>query len=217
LRHPEKAVTAPVSNPRIEAKIRLTRLVQTGGNNLVAEEAKFFDPTPLFLPTEWNADQHALPANVLRDPGQMFQDFPSRLIFKEEGVELSFPQMTQVPAHPADALAGLGKRDPYLGMGRTDVAVQELVPRGGCIEVVDAADGRAVLAEALPAARPPPGNWRPLELVAVVNAAGLIGRLSLVERSGVEEVDAYFQNYLAKTLRLGERLPPGFYRISVGP
>jgi hypothetical protein len=219
LRH-AMMVPAPVVTPASRlagSKVGLTRLVQTGGDTLVSEEAIFFDPTPLFLPTEWNADQNSLPISALKDPGQMFQDFPSRLIFNEEGLSLSFPQGLRIPAYPVDALTGLVKRDPYQGMGRADVAVPELSERGGYMEVVASTDGHQVLSEALLSAKPPAGNWRPLEFIAVVNAAGLVGQLSLVEQSGVEQVDAYFQNYLAKTLKLGERLPPGFYRICVGP
>jgi hypothetical protein len=56
-----------------------------------------------------------------------------------------------------------------------------------------------------------------MEFVAAVDPAGLVGPLVPTVRSGVEEVDNFFQNYLARTLRVGERLAPGFYRICVGP
>jgi hypothetical protein len=56
-----------------------------------------------------------------------------------------------------------------------------------------------------------------MEFLAVVNRAGLVGSLSLIERSGYESVDQYFQNYLVQIFRLGEYLAPGFYLISVGP
>jgi hypothetical protein len=53
--------------------------------------------------------------------------------------------------------------------------------------------------------------------VAAIDPTGLAAPLTITTRSGVDEVDAYFQNFLARTLRVGERLAPGFYRISVGP
>jgi hypothetical protein len=56
-----------------------------------------------------------------------------------------------------------------------------------------------------------------MEFLAAVDPAGLAAPLTLTTRSGVEDVDTYFQNFLAHTLRVGERLAPGFYRISVGP
>jgi len=61
------------------------------------------------------------------------------------------------------------------------------------------------------------GTWRPLELFATVDAAGLASPLVVTDRSDVEEVNAYFRNYLARTFRLGEHLAPGFYRVVVGP
>jgi hypothetical protein len=53
--------------------------------------------------------------------------------------------------------------------------------------------------------------------VAAVDAAGLVAPAAITRRSGFEDVDSYFQNFLVQTLRVGERLSPGFYRISVGP
>jgi hypothetical protein len=73
------------------------------------------------------------------------------------------------------------------------------------------------LAQAITGAPPGKGGWAPVEFVARVDAAGLVGPLVVTERSGLEEVDVFFANYLARTLRVGERLAPGFYRICVGP
>ena len=42
------------------------------GFSLVRDQATFFDPTPLFLPTELNTNQGPLPAAVQRQPGQVF-------------------------------------------------------------------------------------------------------------------------------------------------
>jgi hypothetical protein len=39
----------------------------------------------------------------------------------------------------------------------------------------------------------------------------------VMSRSGVDEVDSYFSKYLVHTLRVGERLEAGIYRICVGP
>jgi hypothetical protein len=50
----------------------------------------------------------------------------------------------------------------------------------------------------------------------VFDAAGLVGPLVPTIRSGTA-ADAYFLKYLTESLRVGERLSPGFYRISVGP
>ena len=66
----------------------------------------------------------------------------------------------------------------------------------------------------LPAGQP---DWQPAEFLIAVTPAGLLGRPVETVSSDVEDVDVFFRDYLARTLRLGERLPPGFYRVVVGP
>jgi hypothetical protein len=203
--------------PREMTDVGLTRLAQDSTDNLMAEEARFFDPTPLFLPTEWNADQKGLPDSILRNPNRLFADYPAKLQFAQDELALTFAPPNRLPASPAEVLSQLHDQTPYLGMGREDEQVPTLVSRGGLLQIVAVQTGRVVLAQPLPAAAPPAGFWRPFEVMAVVNAAGLVGRLSTVVSSGVEEVDIYFQNHLAETFRIGQRLPPGFYRVCVGP
>ena len=57
--------TAPdqSKNPR-PAPVRLV--------NLKKNDAALTDPTPLFLPTEWNAAQDPLPRSTNREPGSTF-------------------------------------------------------------------------------------------------------------------------------------------------
>ncbi len=56
-----------------------------------------------------------------------------------------------------------------------------------------------------------------MEFLAAVDPAGLVGPPVLMLRSDAADVEAYFGRYLADTLRVGQRLSPGFYRICVGP
>lgn len=60
-------------------------------------------------------------------------------------------------------------------------------------------------------------DWQPAEFLVTVTAAGILGRPVDTASSDIEEVDAFFRDYLAKTLHLGERLAPGMYRVVVGP
>jgi hypothetical protein len=66
-------------------------------------------------------------------------------------------------------------------------------------------------------AHPPLSSWKPMEFMTAVDSAGLVGPPVLTVHSDAAEVDAYFGRYLAETLRIGQRLDPGFYRICVGP
>ncbi len=80
-------------------------------------------------------------------------------------------------------------------------------------------DGVRVLAEELPAeARPSTDKaWTPFELLAVVDAAGLASPLVVTEGSRLEEVDLHFRKFLTGTYRIGARLDPGIYQITVAP
>ena len=173
------------------------------------------DPTPLFLPTLFNSSRKDY---VPRQPDGSFEGFPATLTFSESEPEFRLPPPVAIPSSAADALVGEPPGVPFLGFGRRDMVVQILGPRGAYVEIVDAGSGRSVYARSVDDAHPPASSpWRPMEFMAAVDSAGLVGPLVLTVHSNVAEVDAYFAHYLAETLRVGQRLEPGFYRICVGP
>ena len=184
---------------------------------LFREDAEAHDPTPLFLPTRWNGSEVSLPP---REQGGAFENFAPRLAFSTTQLALDLPQAVGVPARPADALEANPPGQQFVGVGRSDRTPPVLTPRSAYVEVVDVGTGRRVLAQALadlPTARadspPQGGDW---EFMAAVDAAGLVGTLVPTVRSGTA-ADGFFVTYLVENLRVGDRLPPGFYRISVGP
>jgi hypothetical protein len=184
-------------------------------DSVLTEEADLFDRTPLFLPTRWNSAEKELPS---LDPTGGFTGYPDKLFFTRDVLDLGLPPPIGVPRHLADALVDNPPGDPYLGMGRTGYDPVPLPARGGYVEVSAARTGERVLELALEDAKPPgDGSWQPLEFLVAVDAAGLVGPPVLMVPSGQEAVEGYFGRYLAETLRVGDRLAPGFYRISVGP
>ena len=186
--------------------------------NLRKNEAALTDPTPLFLPTEWNAGQNALPANARREPGSAFQGYPAKLQFAETELSLNFTEQVAVPARTVEALGTGNLSQMFLGLDTSNSKLAQLVGRKAFVEILAAENGQRVLVQALADANPPGGSgWQPMEFLVAVDAMGLVGPPILTESSRVGSVDGYFKNYLAKTLRVGERLPPGFYRICVGP
>ena len=192
----------------------------TGAVRLVSlqeNEAALTDPTPLFLPTKWNAGENALPANTQREPGGSFQGYPAKLAFAETVLTLNFPADVSVPARPADAVASDRSGQSFLGLGQVDRPVGQLIARNGFIEILGAGNGQRMLAQPLADANPPGTAWQPLEFLVAVDAMGLVGPPILTESSRVAAVDGYFQNYLVKTLHAGQRLAPGFYRVCIGP
>jgi hypothetical protein len=187
------------------------------GIDVAFDEQKILaDPTPLFLPTKWNAGRRGV---ARPEPGATFENYPPSYLATgvEGGLKLDFPSPVAIAATPVEALAD--SPGPLLvGIGRSPATWPPLSERGAFVEIVADGTGQAVLRQALLDARPPGGGaWQPLEFLAHVNTMGLVGTLALTRRSGVEGVDDYFQRYLVQTLRVGQRLAPGFYRISVGP
>jgi len=195
----------------------LTRLDPNAGNALLNEEAMLFDPTPLFLPTEWNVGHNTLPDNLMRDISHSFHDYPAQLTFKEVGVALGFPAPVEVPAKVTEVLPMLGRQQPFAGMGRTDATVASLPERGARVDVVAVRDGAEALSLTVPTGQAPDGLWQPMEFLLAVDAAGLVGPPVLMVQASDERLVATLQEMLAKTLRLGERLGPGIYRVCVGP
>ncbi len=205
--HVPRPVIAPIA-PGPSAKVGLSVNGHQSDMNLL-------DPTPLFLPTEWNARPKTVPVNTLSEP---FADFPANYFFAEDAAKVAFPAAVTIPDKPVDSLTIGPPEAPFLGMGRLDRTVAAPPARDALVEIVALGSGREVFRQALRGVHPP-GDvdlyW--LEFLAVVAPTGLVGSPALTTSSGVEQVDSFYQNYLVKVLRAGERLAPGFYRIKVGP
>jgi hypothetical protein len=197
--------------------VGLTRLDSGTTDEEVREQAELFDPTPLFLPTRWNVQPQRLSVGVAREPGTAFAAFDPKLLFDKDALALNFPAVVATPARPVEALAVGTSPRPLLGLGRVERTVEPLAARGGFAEVSAAGTGEPVLAQALPGAATPAGDWAPLEFLVAVNAMGLIGPPQLTLSSGNEAVDGYFRAFLAKNFRLGARLRPGVFRVCIGP
>lgn len=187
------------------------------------------DLTPLFLPTDRNARParlapRAVEPSFYQAPAAReravaawhFDRLPPAVALKDSRIP---PDAGSDPALLRDFLDDAAIEGLAGGIGRDPVPVAEVASRGGFVEVVAVADGRSVLSETLDARVRPPTDkvWQPFVLLANIGATGLMTRPTLETRSGIREVDDFFQNYLARTFRIGERLPPGFYRITVAP
>lgn len=210
---PTRTARAPVKLARTDAAHRVE-----------VEETMMRDLTPLFLPTDRNV---RLAPPLLREPGETVFDlhpFSPDFAEAEPRVVRDLPAVATVngvpmgSARPVDALRGEGN-SALLGFGRREAVINQLPSRGAFIEVVAMATGQRVLGATLPLDGSPSTNqpWIPVEFIATIDAAGLALPLALTAGSRVDEVDAHFKNYLERKYRIGERLPPGFYRITVGP
>ena len=220
-RMPEPAAKQATDSKNAASKggisMGLTRLDTVSGDALLNEEATLFDPTPMFLPTEWNVGRNVLPDNLIRHTDRAFENYQPKLTFGEVGLALAFPAAIVVPAKASEALALLEPQQPFLGIGRTDPVINGLADRGARVEVIAASDGHQILSLMVPMEQVTQSVWRPVEFLLAVDATGLIGPPALMVRSGDERLDLLFQDLLVNTLRIGERLSPGVYRVCVGP
>ena len=204
-----------VRPPAEESRVKRTVTLVNDKDQVVTDESILLDPTALFLPTRWNATQREISR---REAGGMFQGYDTpRHSFAENELKLGLPAPIAVPTGAAEAVMVEASVSALIGLGRTDQPVPIPPLRGGFVEIVAAASGRSVLAQAILESPPVSGQWQPVEFMAAVDALGLIGPLVVTTRSGLEEVDSFFSNYLIRTLRFSSRIGPGFYRIYVGP
>ena len=200
-------------------RVSVMPLDRQGGDTVLRDQATLFDPTPLFLPTRWNTDQEPLPAAVQRQPGQVFPDFDAKLTYSRPELVLPIESAEATPERPVDLLK-VQSHDPFLGFGRLDRKLAPLAARAAVVEVREVGTGNLVLRRvlgddvAIPAGE---ARWQPAEFLVSVTTAGLLGRPMETASSDVEDVDVFFRDYLMGTLRLGERLAPGMYRVVVGP
>jgi hypothetical protein len=180
------------------------------------EQKSLTDPMPLFLPSKWNAT----PGPFKRpDLGSVFENFAPEFVGPavEDSLKGNFPSPVRLPASPMEALAD-SPTPLFAGISRSSAPTPAVSERGAFVRVIADGTGQTVWSKALQNVKPPgDGTWQPLEFFAHVNTLGLAGTPALTRRSGVEGVDEYFQRYLVQTLRIGQQLVPGFYRIVIGP
>jgi hypothetical protein len=219
-RLPQPPIALPVAGIKAEPKPPVQIASAGAADAVLVEETVLRDLRPLFLPTKFNA---SLP-EPRREPGRTFLDDEHlKLGIADQDVttgrEFATASTGGTAADPVTAVAHELPGAGLIGLGRDDRAVKPLVSRVGFVEVFDSGTGHQVFGELLPAAADTSSDkpWEPMELLATVDAAGLTTPLIVTSSSGVEEVDAHLRKFLARTFRIGERLPPGIYRIVVGP
>jgi hypothetical protein len=216
---------SPATMPSVPAESVLAIADASASNAALREATQMHDLAPLFLPTELNAKLKEVPRP---EPGRgVFDVEPTKLSFPASGLQvtdmlpaavtLNGKAMTVVT--PVDALAAMATGPSLAGFGRAEAPLTPVPSRGGFLEVVASGTGERILVEVLPMEAMPVTQkpWQPPQFLAVLDAAGLVGPLRVTEGSRVEEVDRHYQDFLVQKFRLGERLGPGFYRVTVGP
>jgi hypothetical protein len=204
------------SMPPVRPFVRFAGNGNTASDQILRERADLLDPTPLFFPTEWNYGQRPLPISLRRQPGQVFSSFEPKMTFEDQELKLTAPEIVAAPEGPADVLAQ-GNVAPFAGMGQVDATHVPLPERSGYVEVRGLNSDKPVIEQPLLGLTLPRPDYSPIEFIVAVTAGGVVGDPVLTSGSGWDDVDAFFRTYLVKTFRIGERLNPGRYRVSIGP
>lgn len=195
--------------------VRLAGGGTASGSRILQERAELLDPTPLFFPTEWNFGQQPLSETNQRIPGQVFGRFEAKMTVDEQEIAKYGAGEVEVPEKLTDVLVQ-GNEAPFAGLGRRDTQKATLAVRAAYLEIRDMRNGNNILSQALTGFQSPRADYAPIEFLVVIGSAGLIGDPIITSGSGWEEVDNFFRTYLVKSYHLGERLPPGRYRVLVG-
>ncbi len=212
----ERSQTASLTRPADRQPfVRLAGSSGEAQDAVLREKADLLDPTPLFFPTEHNFGQRPLREDRLKQPGQVFGSFDPKFAISSGGLSLYGQEVANVPEKLSDVLTS-GDEAPFDGFGRYDRDRFALPVRSGFLEVRDALNGNVVINQSLAGLSMPRTDASPVEFLVVVSPAGMVGEPFLVSGSEWDEVDSYLRNYLIKTYRLGERLLPGSYRVSIG-
>ena len=175
------------------------------------------DPTPLFLPTQWNSGQVAEDMDAALIPGASFGEIGPELIFPDAANDIAIPDGVEVPS---TALSTVERIDQFMGHGeltRRERNPQGLSDRLGYAEVLTIDSGKVIHQRVLTQGMVPYAVNTPVEAVLAVNAAEVWVRPTVIEAPEGASIDFEEINSVLKALHLEAILSPGIYRILLGP
>lgn len=199
------------------AGILLTDMSQADEAGTLEGELALKDPTPLFLPTNYNSGQVDLAMTVERAPGSSFAEFSPKLVFSGAASDLDIPAVVEVPGTAVGALQQMEAPVSGAELSRRDVGAKTLPGRRGVLKVLTVAGGEIVHEEVLDVSEVREVLEAPVEALLAVNTEGWWLQPTVVESPAGVPVDFAEINLLLREARLGSVLRPGFYRILLGP
>jgi hypothetical protein len=177
-------------------------------------EAALVDPTPLFLPTVWNAARKDV--ELPKDVGA-FASFASKYAFEELELRALEPR-NRLTTSALELMRMEPQAAVPLGFGRALPELAALPVKGVLVEVSPLSGGVVLAYEQLEGVKTSETDfWEPVEFLAVVDVTGRCAPIVSTIRPKLDEIDAFIKKETANLTRIGAKLSPGTYAIRVGP
>lgn len=213
---PIEKVSYPEPYIQIESDDRSTR------SRVEQEYALLHDSAPLFVPTRWNYLSRSEYAGYsLPEYGVLFDAFPARISVASIDYN-AFVSDSNRPIRRIEDVLAFSEETFFEGFGVQDTYSQRsesLRLRSAAYAIYSIGSGEAVDSGDLAPESLPGLNrieWRPVEMLLVVNNIGMVGRPLPVSSSGSESIDRQLSDWLIQS-GLVTQLPPGYYRVVIGP
>jgi hypothetical protein len=183
--------------------------------DMTRDQSLLLDSAPLFLPTRWSTAV-AQRVEYVGSETDLFEVFEPEITLNTDRMKPPATVMNvdrNMIATPVD-----GRSTRLLGR-RSDLDGKLVMPsRGAYYEIHAPQNGKAILSGTMQNAIPEAGDllWQPVEFWVRVVQEGVMGPPLLTNGSGNDSLDAALRNLVAGDRKIA-LLPPGYYRVVVGP
>ena len=200
--------------------IGVVKLDSQSADQLLRKQAQLKDPSPLFLPTEWNSAFRVDAERNLRKPGEAFRGYGPNYLFGGSTTPVASSAPVEPPSNSVGELDHLRADRTFSPLGLETNDIKPFAQDKLYIQLLKPGTGEHLTQLQVPIGDwSRPGPWQPAEYLVLASPAGLVGRPSLVLSSGLEGVDSHLEQVIRDNwvnVAHAARLSTGIYRISIG-
>lgn len=216
-------VRLPQAGPRVglidpkPARIGIAELSEQDTGGLAQSELLLQDPTPLFLPTEYNSGRVVAAMTAERSPGTSFGSIPAKMLFGDSDISLALPEAVAIPDQILGFVVKSAPQVKITELARRTSDMGRLPERQGYLQVLSMSTGTELWSQQITA-----GSWEfdleaPWEFILAVNRVGSISFPAVANAGEGALIDLTQITDVLRKKHLGARLKPGIYRILLGP
>ena len=182
---------------------------------MTREQSMLLDSAPLFLPTRWSTTQRR---DVEYQGAQtdLFEGFSPEITLSADRMK---PVSVVVPVEKIGVATTVDGRTMSLAgrPGETDSRLA-VKARAACYEVYASNSGKVVITGVFEGPLPEAGDllWQPAEFWVRIVQEGMMGPPLITSGSGSDSLDASLRRRIVASREI-VMLPPGYYRVVVGP